>query len=143
MEVELVNEAELAIDELWDKSPLTNATLKEKMQQIAGTQATNILSIMPRNTPTGPTEYRQMYVCMFGALLAKKVVLKTLDSRATTPSATNMEDYMESSPITTQAPLTPLKEETWDGGIPPPQHVPVMILNPGTQTNDLKWVCSV
>jgi hypothetical protein len=32
MEVELVDEAESAIDELWDKSPLTNVTLKEKMR---------------------------------------------------------------------------------------------------------------
>jgi hypothetical protein len=73
-----------------------------------------------------------MYMHMFGALLAKKVASKTSDSRATTPSATNMEDYMESSPITTQALLTPLKEETWDGGIPPPQHVPgnVTVINP-------------
>jgi hypothetical protein len=135
MEVELVDEAESAIDELWGKSPLTNATLKEKMRCIAEMQATDILGIMPRNTPAGPTEYRQMYVCVFGALLVKKVVSKTSDSRATTPSATNMEDYMESSPITTQAPLTPLKEETWDGGIPPLQHVPgnVTVIDPAVE----------
>jgi hypothetical protein len=91
----------------------------------------DILSIMLRNTPTGPTKYRQMYVHVFGALLMK-VALKTSDSRVTMPSATNMEDYMESSPITTQAPLTPLKEETWDGGIAPLQQVPgnVMVIDP-------------
>jgi hypothetical protein len=31
MEIKLVDEAESAIDKLWDKSPLTNVMLKEKM----------------------------------------------------------------------------------------------------------------
>ena len=83
-------------DELLDSLPLTNPQLHKKMQNVAHGQTWNVMAIKWMEANMASPVYQSMYCQIFKALIAKKVALKTSDSRASTPSVTHISEYMDS-----------------------------------------------
>jgi hypothetical protein len=80
---------------IWDKCPYTNHHLHLKIRQVVHNQMAEVLTLIKKKIDLALTVYRNMYLDIFKALIVKWIASKKTDTLTTTPSVTNIDDYME------------------------------------------------
>jgi hypothetical protein len=81
-------------DSIWDASPLQNLRLRAKMHQVAHANVVKVLTLSGLPIDPNSERYCMLYTHLFHALVVKKITWKTLDSHASTPSMTGIDDYL-------------------------------------------------
>jgi hypothetical protein len=66
-----------------------------KIRNIAHAQTVEVLTLVKKKIDLSLTMYKNMYLDIFKALIAKRITSTKIDSITSTPSVTNLEDYME------------------------------------------------
>ena len=80
---------------IWDEGPFTNPHLWVKIRVIAHAQTVEVLTLMKKKVDPSSKMYKDMYLNIFKALIVKRIASKKKGTILLTPSATNLEDYME------------------------------------------------
>ena len=81
-------------DSIWDTSPLWNPRLRAKMRQVVHANVVEVLTLSGLPIDPDSERYCTLYARLFRALVAKKITQKTLDSHASTPSMTSVDNYL-------------------------------------------------
>ena len=77
------------------QGPFTNQYLHIKIRQVAHNQMVEVLTLAQKKTDLSSTLYKNMYLNIFRALIVKQIASKKTDTITSTPSVTNLEEYME------------------------------------------------
>ena len=80
---------------IWDKSLFVNPHLCLKIRKVAHNQMIEVLTLAKKKIALASIVYKNMYLDIFRALIAKQIASKKRDTITSTPSITNLEDYME------------------------------------------------
>jgi len=111
----------LCEEEIWENSPFRNHQLRLKIRKVAHKQTRTVLVALRRKAEIGSDDYLGMYTKVFKALVTKRIASGKTDSRASTPSVTNWEDYTEHDEDMIQLKL---KREPEEAQVPQPSHGP-------------------
>ena len=94
-EMDLMDALIILEDGLWDPSPLSNLILWEKMHCVTHAHMMELLTITKRSiNDLSSTAYKHTYYNVFKALVVKKSTSKMSSSRASTPTVSNINNYM-------------------------------------------------
>ena len=89
-------------DSIWEVSPFQNPRHHEKIRRVAHNQTLEGLVLLGKKTELASSDYKAMYIRVFKAVVAKQTALNKSDSRPSTPSISNIEEYMEHGQSQTQ-----------------------------------------
>jgi hypothetical protein len=104
-------------DTIWDTCPCTNNALHLKVRKVVHSQTREVLTLLKKKVNLSSSEYKTMYLNVFGALISKHIAAKKSDLQASMPSVMNIKSFMGSNPF-----LTPQvsKWEPEEPGMPLP-----------------------